>query len=104
MRAKLVEGALHFLPKRANETAKEDMMSGELPLLARNDPRWRDVATGRISRPWNTLAMKIMMTRILRETSADPSTTNIAKCSDEIYAFFEKNHKIAQADLALICR
>ena len=25
-------------------------MSGELPLPARNDPRWKDVATGRISR------------------------------------------------------
>jgi len=79
-------------------------MSGELPLPARNDPRWRDVATGRISRPWNTLAMKIMMTRILRETGTDPSVSNVGRCSDEIYAFFEKNLKIAQADLALICR
>lgn len=76
-------------------------MSGEVPLPARNDPRWRDVATGRINRPWNTLAMRIMMTRILRETSGDLGSTS--RCADEIFSFFEKNHKIAQADLALIC-
>lgn len=78
-------------------------MSGELPLPARSDACWRDVATGRINRPWNMLAMKIMMTRIVRETGVDPSASNVGRCADEIYEFFEKNLKIAQADLALIC-
>lgn len=76
----------------------------EIPLPARNDQRWRDLATGRIDRPWSSLAMKIMMARVLRETAADGSSGNISRCVEEIYGFFEKNHKIAQADLALICR
>jgi hypothetical protein len=46
--------------------------------------------------------MKIMMSRIARETGADQSAANIAKCANEIHAFFVKNASIAQADLAAI--
>jgi hypothetical protein len=76
----------------------------DIALPARTDACWRDVATGKISRTWTTLAMKILMTRVLRETSVDPSPTNVQRCANEIHSFFEKNAKIAQGDLAMICR
>ena len=79
-------------------------MSGVTALPPRTDPHWKDLATGKINRPWSNLAMKIMMSRILRETSADPSSATVMKCADEIYMFFQKNIQIAQADLAAALR
>ncbi|HTI01935.1 MAG TPA: hypothetical protein VL752_13395 [Acidisoma sp.] len=66
------------------------------------DQRWRDVATGKIARPWKLLAVKIMMTRILGLTKADPSPTTVNGCVQEIHSFFVKNAQIAQDDLAAI--
>jgi hypothetical protein len=66
------------------------------------DQRWRDIATGKIVKPWNMLALKIMMTRIANSTKADPSPANVDKCAQEIRAFFEKNMKLAQQDLAAV--
>jgi hypothetical protein len=48
--------------------------------------------------------MKIMMTRILRETASDPSNANVQRCAKEIYSFFEKNATLAAADLSAITR
>ena len=48
------------------------------------------------------LAVKLMMQRIRSEMQADPSPANAMKCAGEIHAFFEKNQKIAGADLAEI--
>ena len=45
------------------------------------------------------LAVKLMMQRIRSEVQADPSSANITKCAGEIHNFFEKNQKIAGADL-----
>lgn len=66
------------------------------------DPRWRDVATGKIVRPWKLLAVKIMMTRIIGLTRADPSPAVISGCVQEIHSFFAKNAQIAQDDLTSI--
>ncbi len=66
----------------------------------KTDQRWKDVATGKLSRPWESLALKIMMTRITNTTKADPSS--IDKCAEEIHDFFEKNIKTAQHDLSAI--
>jgi len=46
--------------------------------------------------------MKILMTRIVRETARDPSSANVQKCANEIHAFFQKNLKIASDDLAAV--
>jgi hypothetical protein len=43
-----------------------------------------------------------MITRIVNASHADPSPTNVQKGAEEIHAFFEKNMKIAQADLQTI--
>ena len=70
-----------------------------IALPSRLDPRWRDVAVGKLGRNWRLLAVKIMMQRIRTATQADPSTANVVKCAGEIHDFFEKNQKIAGADL-----
>ena len=68
-------------------------------LPSRLDPRWRDIATGKRGGNWHMLAVKLMMQRIRSEVQADPSTANVMKCAGEIHTFFEKNQKIAGADL-----
>jgi hypothetical protein len=65
-------------------------------------PRWREVATGRLIRPWQTLALKIMMTRISANVSKDGSPKSVEVAANEIYSFFVKNQKIAGPDLAAI--
>jgi hypothetical protein len=69
---------------------------------AKTDPRWRDVVSGKIVKPWQMLALKIMITRFITSIKADPSPANIQARVDEIHAFFEKNLKLAQADLTAI--
>ncbi len=71
-------------------------------LPPKSDPRWRDIATGKLTKPWQSLALKIMITRIGSSVKADPSDANTQKGADEIYDFFAKNMKIAQADLQSI--
>jgi hypothetical protein len=71
-------------------------------LPSRLDPRWREVAVGKLGGNWHMLAVKLMMQRIRSEMQANPSPANSIKCAGEIYAFFEKNQKIAVADLAEI--
>jgi hypothetical protein len=77
-------------------------MSDLIALPPSTDARWLRVAEGKITRPWSNLAMKILMTRVLRETARDPSSTNVQKCAGEIHAFFQKNMKIASDDLAAV--
>jgi hypothetical protein len=63
---------------------------------------WRGVASGKITKPWSALAVRIMMTRICSETRRDPSSANIDKCAQEIRSFYAKNLQIAQTDLRAI--
>ena len=70
-------------------------------LPSKQDPRWRDIAAGKTIKPWSVLATRLMMMRILGETKSNPSPANVAKCAAEIYDFFEKNQKIAAADIAV---
>jgi len=71
---------------------------------SRLDPRWRDVATGKIAPKWQSLAVKMMMMRVIGETKANPSPATVVKCAGEIYDFFAKNAAAAPADLAAILR
>lgn len=77
-------------------------MTGVVTLPPATDARWVSVATGKLNRPWSCLAMKIMMTRVLRETAQDSSSANVQKCAGEVHAFFQKNLKIASDDLTAI--
>jgi hypothetical protein len=69
---------------------------------AKSDARWRDVVSGKIVKPWQMLALKIMITRMIPSIKADPSPANVQARVDELHAFFEKNLKLAQADLTAI--
>ncbi|MFA6981366.1 MAG: hypothetical protein WC209_18715 [Ignavibacteriaceae bacterium] len=64
--------------------------------------RWRDIASGKIKIEFQSLAVKIMMTRILNNTKANSSAENIQRCAEEVQLFFRKNEKFAQADLIKI--
>jgi hypothetical protein len=72
------------------------------PIPSRLDPRWRDVASGKINPRWQNLAVKMMMMRILNTTKADPSPMTVAKCAAEVHGFFTGNSAAAAADLAAI--
>jgi hypothetical protein len=74
----------------------------ELTVPPKTASCWRDIATGKIVKPWEALALKIMMMRISNTVKADPSAANVDKCAGEIYEFFVKNQKIAQKDIASI--
>ena len=71
---------------------------------AKTDPHWREVAMGKITRPWQMLALKIMMMRITNTIKSDNSSATSGRSVDEIHAFFEKNLKFAQDDLRFIFR
>jgi hypothetical protein len=92
----LSDDATHLL------TPMEKQMSDPMILPPSTDARWLRVAEGKVTRTWSNLAMKILMTRILRETAQDPSSANVQKCAGEIHAFFQKNCKIASDDLAAV--
>lgn len=64
--------------------------------------RWRDLASGKIRIEFQSLAAKIMMTRILNNTKANSSSENIQRCAEEVQLFFEKNEKFAHTDLVKI--
>ena len=68
----------------------------------KTDQIWRDIATGKVSKPWQMLALKIMLTRIANVTKTDSSPATLDKAAEEIHDFFEKNMALAQADLTAL--
>jgi len=80
-------------------TSRKNGETTMIVLPSRLDPRWREIAVGKLGGNWHMLAVKLMMQRIRTEMQADPSPANAMKCAGEIHAFFEKNQKIAGADL-----
>jgi len=75
------------------------IMSDVTVLPAITNPCWRKLATGNANGPWSLLALKILLTRIRTDLGRDASEANIEKCTKEIRGFFEKNLKVAKADL-----
>lgn len=66
------------------------------------DPRWRDLVTGKIVKPWHMLALKILMIRINNSTRFDPSPSNVDRCVWELHSFFERNIRVAELDLMAV--
>jgi hypothetical protein len=79
-------------------------MSETVSLPPAGDARWQAVASGKVTRDWSSLAMKIMMKRIQRDVGLDPSPENVRKCAVAIHAFFQKNARVAAEDLAAVLR
>lgn len=71
-------------------------------LPPRTHPSWNAVTTGQIKRQWNSLAVKIMMSRIAQEIAKDSSPANVQRHGDELYTFFKKNEIVAAKDIASI--
>lgn len=67
-----------------------------------NDPHWEPLVKGTKQYAFKLLALKILMGRIVASTKKDPSSDNVAKCINEVRAFFVKNETIAQNDINLI--
>ncbi len=71
-------------------------------VLPENHQRWREIASGKVYIEFHSLAVKIMLGRILTSTRNDPSHDNLQKRSAELRDFFVKNERIVQGDLAKI--
>jgi hypothetical protein len=54
------------------------------------DPRWRRLVTGETKRAFGDLGLRILMGRILRVLSKDPSEVRVAQCIGDVHAYFEK--------------
>ena len=61
------------------------------------DPRWRDLIEHPHRHTYSYLALKILMHRVALESLGDLQAT-----LDEIYAFFKKNERLMQDDIAAI--
>lgn len=67
-----------------------------------SDPKWRELVLGNKQYTFQSLGVKIMMSRILRSTANDPSQGNVVRCIAEVYEFFSKNHINNSRDLQQI--
>jgi hypothetical protein len=64
--------------------------------------KWKELVTGKKSYQFQSLGIKIMMSRILISTSRDQSPQNVDRCIQEVYNYFTKNEKGSQKDLEQI--
>jgi hypothetical protein len=55
------------------------------------DQCWKDILAGRISKPWNQLALEIMLAHLSLSAKNDPSPQNIDRCAREVRDYFQKN-------------
>lgn len=67
-----------------------------------NHPKWKELVTGAKKYEFQSLGVKIMMSRVLLHTSKDLSPDNIKKSIEEVHSFFTKNEAHNQKDLQLI--
>lgn len=71
---------------------------------ARTHPKWAEIVTGKTTYELKFLAAKIMLGRVMRTVSADPSPNNIKEAAENLQAIYEKNagSPSAQEDLKII--
>jgi hypothetical protein len=67
-----------------------------------NHPKWKELVLGKGQYQFQSLAAKILLSRILNSVKNDMSEANISKCVKEVYEFFVKNEAIAQGDIQKI--
>jgi hypothetical protein len=54
-------------------------------------PQWTDIVTGKKAYELKFLAAKILLGRVIRGVSANPTPTSIREGVDQLHALFEKN-------------
>ncbi len=64
--------------------------------------KWKDLVCGKTKFSFDSLALRILMGRVLQSTKNDMSPQNIDKSISELYDFFVKNEKIVNKDLEKI--
>lgn len=52
---------------------------------------WKDIVTGKKTYTLKFLAAKILLGRLVRTVSADPSAPNVNDAVNQLHALFEKN-------------
>lgn len=67
-------------------------------------PHWAEIVTGKKKYELKFLAAKILLGRLVRAVSKDPSPANVKGAVDELHAIFEKNNAAptVQADIKTI--
>lgn len=70
----------------------------------KNNPRWNDVVSGKKTYNLKFLAAKILLGRVVRTVSADPSAANIRDAVEQLHTIYVKNEAIpsVQDDLKTI--
>jgi hypothetical protein len=74
-----------------------------IPMLPpKTHPKWKELVGGKLKVSFSLLATKFFITRVTGRAKIDPSTENIERLTEEAYAFFKKNEKLAQKDIQAI--
>lgn len=69
-------------------------------LPPKNDPRWKDLLSGKIKHEFKLFAAGMCISRLGREVKADPS--KLFPAVDEAFAFFTKFEGVASEDIKAI--
>lgn len=64
-------------------------------------PQWTEIVTGKKTYDLKFLAAKILIGRVIRTVSSDPSPANIRDGVDQLHALFEKNTNAPSAQIDL---
>lgn len=75
-----------------------------MSLPGKNSKEWTDIVTGKKTYALKFLAAKILLGRLVRSASENPSPDNIKACIDQLYDVFSKNAHIpsVQEDIKTI--
>ncbi|WP_027723304.1 hypothetical protein [Maridesulfovibrio zosterae] len=57
----------------------------------KNNPKWKDIVTGKKTCTLKFLAAKILLARLIRNVTADNSPGNVTAAVNELHAMFTSN-------------
>jgi len=66
---------------------------------SKDDPRWKDLLTGRTQHQFKVASAGMCVARNQRHVQQDPSPAAMGPCLDDVHAFFEKFERILGEDL-----
>jgi hypothetical protein len=58
---------------------------------SKTKPQWSDIVTGKKTYELKFLAAKILLGRLVRSVSANPTPANVREGVDQLHALFNKN-------------
>ncbi len=69
---------------------------------SKSDVKWGKLVKGEVQHSLKSVPAGLMLSRMRRETAANPDQTTVQRCIDEVYSFFEKYESILGEDIARI--